>query len=81
MWGDGEIYDPDEGEDHHARMWILDDGTLRVRIYDLFPIFGGDSHLDPCPLRIFIPEIKFGILLSEQYSLKFRRIRWFACKK
>jgi uncharacterized protein (DUF2147 family) len=40
MWANGEIYDPNEGEDHHARMWILEDGTLRVRIYDVFPIFG-----------------------------------------
>lgn len=39
-WEDGRFYYPDDGEDHRARMSILDDGTLRVRYYDLLPLFG-----------------------------------------
>jgi uncharacterized protein (DUF2147 family) len=40
MWEEGEIYDPDDGENYRARMSIQDDGTLRVRMYELFPLFG-----------------------------------------
>ena len=39
-WGDGRIYNPDNGIDYHAEMSIGDDGTLRVRAYRLLPIFG-----------------------------------------
>jgi uncharacterized protein (DUF2147 family) len=39
-WGDGRIYYPDDGEFYHARMSIQENGTLRVRIYALFPLFG-----------------------------------------
>ena len=39
-WEDGEIYDPNDGENYHARMSIEDDGTLRVRVYEHFTIFG-----------------------------------------
>jgi uncharacterized protein (DUF2147 family) len=44
MWEDGEIYDPNSGENYRARMWIQDDGTLRVRTYELFPLFG-ETHI------------------------------------
>jgi len=39
-WTDGKIYNPNDGVDYNAQMWILDDDTLRVRLYDLFPLFG-----------------------------------------
>jgi uncharacterized protein (DUF2147 family) len=42
-WEDGRIYDPNDGEDYRARMSIADDGTLRVRIYEIFPLFG-ETH-------------------------------------
>jgi uncharacterized protein (DUF2147 family) len=39
-WTGGKIYNPDDGVDYNAQMWIQDDGTLRVRLYELFPLFG-----------------------------------------
>lgn len=39
-WGDGKIYNPDDGRDYRALMSIQDDGALRVRAYELLPIFG-----------------------------------------
>ncbi len=39
-WEDGHIYDPDDGVDYSASMSIWDDGTLRVRAYEFFPILG-----------------------------------------
>ncbi len=39
-WEDGKVYDPDDGADYSASMTIEDGGTLRVRAYVLFPLFG-----------------------------------------
>jgi len=39
-WTDGEIYNPDDGENYLARMSIQDDGSLRIRAYVLLPLFG-----------------------------------------
>lgn len=39
-WGDGRIYNPDDGMDYLATMSILADGTLRVRAYVLMPLLG-----------------------------------------
>ena len=39
-WTDGEIYNPDDGENYLARMSIQDDGSLRMRAYILLPLFG-----------------------------------------
>jgi len=39
-WEGGRIYNPDDGVDYKARMWIQEDGTLRVRTYMLIPLFG-----------------------------------------
>jgi uncharacterized protein (DUF2147 family) len=44
IWEGGEIYNPDDGENYHVKMSIQDDLTLRVRVYDLFPIFG-ETHI------------------------------------
>jgi uncharacterized protein (DUF2147 family) len=39
-WGDGEIYNPDDGESYSALISIETDGSLRVRAYVLFPDLG-----------------------------------------
>ena len=39
-WAEGEVYNPDDGENYRARMSIQEDGTLRVRGYILDPILG-----------------------------------------
>jgi uncharacterized protein (DUF2147 family) len=39
-WDDGIIYNPEDGVNYHALMSMQDDGTLRVRAYVLFPLFG-----------------------------------------
>ena len=42
-WEDGEIYNPDDGVDYQAEMSIENDGTLRIRAYVLFTVFGETS--------------------------------------
>ncbi len=44
VWKEGEIYNPDDGENYHVNMSIEDDRTLRVHVYDLLPIFG-ETHI------------------------------------
>jgi len=44
MWKGGEIYNPDDGENYRVKMSIEDDQTLRVRVYDLLPLFG-ETHI------------------------------------
>jgi uncharacterized protein (DUF2147 family) len=39
-WGDGRIYNPDDGVDYRATMSIQADGTLHVRAYVLIPLLG-----------------------------------------
>lgn len=39
-WGGGEIYYPDDGMNYDAQMSMQSDGTLRVRIYLVLPMFG-----------------------------------------
>ena len=39
-WGDGRIYNPDDGVDYRATMSIEADGTLHVRAYVLIPLLG-----------------------------------------
>lgn len=39
-WEDGRLYNPDDGADYNALMSIENDGTVRVRAYVLFPMFG-----------------------------------------
>jgi uncharacterized protein (DUF2147 family) len=39
-WEDGEIYNPDDGEEYSVQISIQDDGSLRARIYKFLPIFG-----------------------------------------
>lgn len=39
-WGDGRIYNPDDGVDYLATMAIQADGTLRVRAYVITPLLG-----------------------------------------
>jgi len=43
-WESGEIYNPDDGENYHVNMSIQDDKTLKIRVYDLLPIFG-ETHI------------------------------------
>jgi uncharacterized protein (DUF2147 family) len=39
-WTGGRIYNANDGEDYWAQVSLLDDGTLRLRAYVLFPVFG-----------------------------------------
>jgi uncharacterized protein (DUF2147 family) len=39
-WEGGKIYNPDDGENYRAEMTLQADGTVLVRAYVLFPIFG-----------------------------------------
>ncbi len=39
-WGEGRVYNPDDGEDYRANITMHADGTLRVRAYVLLPLFG-----------------------------------------
>jgi uncharacterized protein (DUF2147 family) len=39
-WGDGRIYNPDDGVDYRATMSIQADGTLHVRASVLIPLLG-----------------------------------------
>jgi len=39
-WEDGKIYNPDDGENYSAKMSINKDGSLRIRVYVLLPLFG-----------------------------------------
>ncbi len=40
MWGDGEIYNPDDGMNYKALISVETDGTLHVHAYVLFPLLG-----------------------------------------
>lgn len=39
-WGEGRIYNPDDGEEYRATITIQANGTLRVRAYVLLPMLG-----------------------------------------
>lgn len=39
-WQDGHIYDPSSGKEYSAKAWLAADGTLKVRGYWHFEIFG-----------------------------------------
>jgi uncharacterized protein (DUF2147 family) len=39
-WGDGRIYNPDDGVEYNSVMTMPADGTLRVRAYVLLPLLG-----------------------------------------
>ena len=39
-WSDGSIYSPRDGKTYSASMEVRDDGTLKLRGYVLFPLFG-----------------------------------------
>jgi uncharacterized protein (DUF2147 family) len=39
-WGDGRIYNPNDGVNYRVRMSMVDDGSVRMRAYVLLPILG-----------------------------------------
>lgn len=39
-WEDGSIYDPESGKTYSCRMWLTDDGRLKVRGYIGFSLLG-----------------------------------------
>jgi uncharacterized protein (DUF2147 family) len=39
-WGDGRIYNPDDGAEYNSVITMPPDGTLRVRAYVLMPLLG-----------------------------------------
>jgi uncharacterized protein (DUF2147 family) len=39
-WGDGKLYNPDDGQSYQVSLTIQDDGRLRLRAFVLLPLFG-----------------------------------------
>jgi uncharacterized protein (DUF2147 family) len=39
-WEDGEVYNPNDGENYRTRMSIEGDGNLRIRAFVLLPLLG-----------------------------------------
>lgn len=46
-WEGGTIYDPDNGETYSCKLWLTDDGTLKVRGYVGFSLFGRTTEWLP----------------------------------
>ena len=39
-WGEGRLYNPDDGETYQVNVTLQDDGALRLRAFVLLPLFG-----------------------------------------
>lgn len=46
-WEDGEIYDPETGNTYSSEIWMTDEGTLKVRGYVGFSLFGRTTEWTP----------------------------------
>lgn len=46
-WNDGEIYDPENGKTYSSKMWLTDEGTLKVRGYVGISLFGRTTEWTP----------------------------------
>lgn len=46
-WVDGEIYDPDNGSTYRCKMWLTNEGTLKVRGYVGISLFGRTTEWTP----------------------------------
>lgn len=46
-WEDGEIYDPETGNTYSSKIWMTDEGTLKVRGYVGFSLFGRTTEWTP----------------------------------
>ena len=46
-WVDGEIYDPETGNTYSSEIWLTDEGTLKVRGYVGFSLFGRTTEWTP----------------------------------
>ena len=50
-WEDGEIYDPETGNTYSSEIWLTDEGTLKVRGYVGFSLFGRTTEWTPVLLQ------------------------------
>lgn len=50
-WEDGEIYDPETGKTYSSEIWLTDEGTLKVRGYVGFSLFGRTTEWTPVLLQ------------------------------
>lgn len=46
-WTDGTIYDPENGKTYKAKIWLTDEGTLKVRGYVGISLFGRTTEWTP----------------------------------
>lgn len=46
-WVDGEIYDPETGKTYSSKIWLTDEGTLKVRGYVGISLFGRTTEWTP----------------------------------
>lgn len=46
-WQGGTIYDPENGETYSCKLWLTDDGTLKVRGYVGISLFGRTAEWMP----------------------------------
>lgn len=46
-WQDGTIYDPENGKTYACKLWLTDDGTLKVRGYVGISLFGRTTEWVP----------------------------------
>lgn len=46
-WVDGSIYDPENGKTYHCKMWLTDDGLLKLRGYVGISLFGRTTEWTP----------------------------------
>ncbi|HEX6927884.1 MAG TPA: DUF2147 domain-containing protein [Gammaproteobacteria bacterium] len=55
QWTGGTIYDPDNGETYSCKLWLTEDGSLKVRGYVGISLFGRTTEWTPVLVRASPP--------------------------